>query len=232
MMNDFEEKKKKWVFDKRRQLLKLSIPSQNKFRKLLDQANVFYIKEKPSFILYASTVCFMDFYVPYFQLDIEIDGRQHRFEDQFDKDISKAEFLWDNRIATLRLTNDEVEVMKEIDLEKLWERVPEIQRREVETIKKNQREGWKLFYSRHGISLEMPVWLYSKENKRIYRFDNILLLQRSVHYSEQKVYDVLKGENKSNFLISFDEEEMKEQRKQSLNAMARAHRLKDGEKMH
>ena len=118
--------------------------------------------------------------------------------------------------------------MKEIDLEKLWERVPEIQRREIETIKKNQKEGWKQFYSRYGISLEMPVWLYSKENKRIYRFDNILLLQRSVHYSEQKVYDVLKGENKSNFLISFDEEEMKEQRKQSLNAMARAHRLKDG----
>ena len=228
-MNDFVEKKKKWVFDTRRRLLKMSIPSQNRFKKLLDQANVFYVKEEPSFKIHVPNVCFMDFFIPYFQLDIEIDGRQHRYEDRFDKDISKTEFLWDSGIATLRLTNDEVKVMKEIDLEKLWERVPETQRREIETIKKNQREGWKLFYSRHGISLELPVWLYSKENKRTYRFDNILELQRSVHYCEQKVYDVLKGEDKSNFLVSFDEEEMKEQRKKSLNAMA--HRLKDGVKM-
>lgn len=31
MMNDFVEKKKKWVFDTRRRLLKMSIPSQNRF---------------------------------------------------------------------------------------------------------------------------------------------------------------------------------------------------------
>lgn len=101
--------------------------------------------------------------------------------------------------------------MKGIDLEQLWKRVPEVQRREIETIKKNEREGWKLFYSRHDISLKKPVWLYSKENKRIYKFDNILELQRSVHYSEKKVFVVLKGEDKSNFFVSFDEEEMWEQ---------------------
>ena len=69
-MNDFAEKKKKWVFDRRRQLLKTFIPSQNKFKKLLDQANILYVREQPSFKLYSSDVCFMDFYVPYYQLDI------------------------------------------------------------------------------------------------------------------------------------------------------------------
>ena len=210
MMNDFVEKKVKWVFDTRRRLLKMPIPGQNRFKMMLDQANVFYVKEEPSFKIHTSNVCFMDFYIPYFQLHIEIDGRQHRYEDQFDKDISKAEFLWGSRIATLRLTNDEVDMMKKVDLEKLWGRVPETQRREIETIKKNEREGWRLFYSCHGISLEKPVWLYSKENKRTYRFENILELQRSVHYSEKKVFDVLKGEDKSNFFVSFDEEDMKE----------------------
>ena len=87
-------------------------------------------------------------------------------------------------------------------------------------------EGWRLFFSHRNIDLDSPIWLYFNENRKTYRFDNILELQRSVHYCEQKVYDVLKGEDKSNFLVSFDEEEMKEQRKQSLTAMA--HRLKDG----
>ena len=69
-MNDFAEKKKKWVFDRRRQLLKTFIPSQNKFKKLLDQANILYVREQPSFKLYSSDVCFMDFNVPYYKLDI------------------------------------------------------------------------------------------------------------------------------------------------------------------
>lgn len=55
-MNDFAEKKKKWVFDRRRQLLKTFIPSQNKFKKLLDQANILYVREQPSFKLYTSDV--------------------------------------------------------------------------------------------------------------------------------------------------------------------------------
>ena len=209
MMNDFAEKKKKWVFDRRRQLLKTFIPSQNKFKKLLDQANILYVREQPSFKLYTSDVCFMDFYVPYYQLDIEIDGRQHRYKDRFDKDLSKAEFLWNDRIATLRLTNVEVDAMNEIDKESLWEKVPENQRCKIERIKEEQMEGWKLFFSHRNIDLDSPIWLYYNENRKTYRFDNILELQRSVHYPNEKVLGVLKGEMKSNFLVSFDEEEMK-----------------------
>ena len=208
-MNNFAEKRKEWVFKQRNKLLRMIVPGQDKFRNLLDAAHILYVREQPSFRCYSSDVCFMDFYVPYYQLDIEIDGRQHRYEDRYEKDISKADFLWKDRIATIHISNKEVWSLDKIDIKQLWEdRVTEEQRNEIERVKRNQMEGWRLFYSRHHIGLDLPVWLFFKENRRTYRFDNILDLQRSIHYDEEKVFGVLEKERKSNFFVSFDKKEL------------------------
>ena len=185
------------------------VPGQDKFRNLLDAAHILYVREQPSFRCYSSDVCFMDFYVPYYQLDIEIDGRQHRYEDRYEKDISKADFLWKDRIATIHISNKEVWSLDKIDIKQLWEdRVTEEQRNEIERVKRSQMEGWRLFYSRHHIGLDLPVWLFFKENRKTFRYDNILDLQRSVHYDEEKVFGVLEKERKSNFFVSFDKKEL------------------------
>lgn len=66
--------------------------------------------------------------------------------------LSKAEFLWNDRIATIHISNEEVWDLEKIDIKQLWEdRVTEEQRFEIERIKRNQMEGWRLFYSRHHI---------------------------------------------------------------------------------
>lgn len=208
-MNNFAEKRKEWVFKQRNKLLRMFVPGQDKFRNLLDAAHILYVREQPSFRCYSSDVCFMDFYMPYYQLDIEIDGRQHRYEDRYEKDILKADFLWKDRIATIHISNEEVWSLDKIDIKQLWEdRVTEEQRNEIERVKRNQMEGWRLFYSRHHIGLDLPVWLFFKENRRTYRFDNILDLQRSIHYDEEKVFGVLEKERKSNFFVSFDKKEL------------------------
>ncbi len=208
-MNNFAEKRKEWVFKQRNKLLRMIVPGQDKFRNLLDAAHVLYVREQPSFRCYSSDVCFMDFYVPYYQLDIEIDGRQHRYEDRYEKDISKTDFLWKDRIATIHISNKEVWSLDKIDIKQLWEdRVTEEQRNEIERVIRNQMEGWRLFYSRHHIGLDLPVWLFFKENRKTYRFDNILDLQRSIHYDEEKVFGVLEKERKSNFFVSFDKKEL------------------------
>ena len=208
-MNNFAEKRKEWVFKQRNKLLRMIVPGQDKFRNLLDAAHILYVREQPSFRCYSSDVCFMDFYVPYYQLDIEIDGRQHRYEDRYEKDISKADFLWKDRIATIHILNKEVWSLDKIDIKQLWEdRVTEEQRNEIERVKRSQMEGWRLFYSRHNIGLDLPVWLFFKENRKTYRFDNILDLQRSIHYDEEKVFGVLEKERKSNFFVSFDKKEL------------------------
>lgn len=208
-MNNFAEKRKEWVFKQRNKLLRMIIPGQDKFRNLLDAAHILYVREQPSFRCYSSDVCFMDFYVPYYQLDIKNDGRQHRYEDRYEKDISKADFLWKDRIATIHILNKEVWSLDKIDIKQLWEdRVTEEQRNEIERVKRSQMEGWRLFYSRHHIGLDLPVWLFFKENRKTYRFDNILDLQRSIHYDEEKVFGVLEKERKSNFFVSFDKKEL------------------------
>ena len=208
-MNNFAEKRKEWVFKQRNKLLRMIVPGQDKFRNLLDAAHILYVREQPSFRCYSSDVCFMDFYVPYYQLDIEIDGRQHRYEDRYEKNIAKADFLWKDRIATIHISNKEVWSLDKIDIKQLWEdRVTEEQRNEIERVKRNQMEGWRLFYSRHHIGLDLPVCFFLKENRRTYRFDNILDLQRSIHYDEEKVFGVLEKKRKSNFFVSFDKKEL------------------------
>lgn len=150
----------------------------------------------------------MDCYIPYYQLDIEIDGRQHRYVDRFDKDKDKAFFLWEDRIATIHLTNQEVEKMEKLDIDNLLEKVPEEQRIEIEGIKKQQVVGWEKFYTTQQIDLERKIFLYSTENDNKYFFSNILELQRSIHYDCEKVLNILKQKKRSNIFISYNWEEL------------------------
>lgn len=201
-------KKEEWVFNRRRDLLIKETHAQKKFRELLDQENVFYVREQPAFTLSNRFCCFMDCYIPYYQLDIEIDGRQHRYVDRFDKDKDKAFFLWEDRIATIHLTNQEVEKMEKLDIDNLLERVPEEQWIEIEGIKKQQLVGWEKFYTTQQIDLERKIFLYSTENDNKYFFSNILELQRSIHYDCEKVLNILKQKKRSNIFISYNWEEL------------------------
>lgn len=203
-------KKEEWIFNRRRNLLRKETHAQKKFRKLLDKENVFYVREQPAFKLSMEFSCFMDCYIPYYQLDIEIDGRQHRYVERFDKDTKKADFLWEDRIATIHLTNQEVEEMEDLDMEKLWEKVPINQRIEIERIKSQQMGGWVKFYTAKQIDLEKEIFLYSTENDMTYIFSNILELQRSIHYDSDKILSILKQEKRSNIFVSFIQSELNE----------------------
>ena len=197
-------KKEEWMFTHRKELLIKETLAQKKIRELLDKENIFYVREQPIFKEYTKEGYFMDLYVPYYQLDIEVDGRQHRIEDRYDKDIKKADFLWEDRIATLHLTNQEVNMMEQIDMDNLLERVPEKQLVEIERIKNQQLVGWENFYTKNDIDLERKIFLYSTENDMTYSFSNILELQRSIHYDCDKILNILEQKKRSNIFVSFN----------------------------
>ncbi len=208
-MENFVDSYKKLVYNTRKKLLKEHIPCQDRFEKLLKKANVYYVREKEAYDIRQSTyMCFMDFYIPYYDIDIELDGKQHRFEDQYDRDVTKAEFLWRNYgIATVRLTNEEVNSMDRIDIDDILSRVPVDRLNQIKRIKRGEREGWKLFYHNNNIDIEKPVYLFSVENKKTYEFDNIIELQQSISYDNRKTLEILNGRN-ARIRISFDKESL------------------------
>ena len=80
----------------------------------------------------------MDFYIPYYKLDIELDGKQHRDIEHFKRDVEKSEFLWnDEHIATVRISNEKVRELQRLDIQAIWECVD----REKSNKKKCNRKG-------------------------------------------------------------------------------------------
>jgi very-short-patch-repair endonuclease len=61
----------------------------------------------------------LDFYVPKFQIAIEVDGKIHLKKEQKERDLNKDTFLTENGIRVVRFTNEEVLNNIEIVLAKL-----------------------------------------------------------------------------------------------------------------
>lgn len=202
----------KWVFTQRVKLLKQVIDCQEQFKSMLNKANVLYIREHPRYDVKTKEFCFMDFYIPFYNLDIELDGKQHHLVDNLKKDTSKAEFLWrDERIATLRIQNDEVRRMTSVNIEDLWNRVETEKMNTIDNIFNQQKKGWLNYYKYNSIDINSPVWLYFTETYKYYSYNNILDAQRaSPTNKDDKFYDALKGSTTSNFFVSFDEEQLKQ----------------------
>jgi len=201
-----------WVFTKRRELLSQKIECQERFKRLLKKANVLYIRESPRFKMNTGEFCFMDFYIPYYKLDIELDGKQHRDIEHFKRDVEKSEFLWnDEHIATVRISNEKVRELQRLDIQAIWECVDREKRNVIERELLQRREGWLNFYKYNEFDVNTPIWLYSKENFQFLQYNNVIEAQRACLLSDdKKFYDILEGETKYNFIAAFCEDELNE----------------------
>lgn len=66
---------------------------------------------------------------------LKLTGGSTDYEDRYEKDISKADFLWKDRIATIHISNVEVGSLDKIDIKQLWEdRVTLEQPNEIERV--------------------------------------------------------------------------------------------------
>lgn len=202
----------KWVSDIKNSHLAKDFKIEDLFQEKLNKTNFLYFRESPRYRVYSRAKFFMDFYIPYYQLDIELDGKEHRYEGRFDKDRTKEKYLWDNeRIATVRLSNQEVENMSEVDVDKLWEQVSMSKCCEIERILRSCKEGWKLFYEANNISISSPIYLFVAGLDKIYRYDNILELQRATGFESEYIKTILNRNSRSDktkYFISFSEEDL------------------------
>ena len=192
-------------------------PFEEMFKELLDEFEVFYIRESKRFTITEDKhrCYFMDFYIPYY--NIEIDGKPHEVsEKQKGIDKTKTRYLKNQKdILTVRIPNDKVEEMykkRVIDWNVVFQDISkeELIDREHTYIAKTR--SWKKEFSRLGVDTEKPIFLYYACTDHFYHFDNILELRRSLHLKCGKVIYYIDYEFKSvraQYFISWDEEILK-----------------------
>ncbi|MBP3777502.1 MAG: hypothetical protein J6I37_11005 [Prevotella sp.] len=194
-------------------------PFEEMFKELLDEYDIFYIRESKRFSITEDIhrCYFMDFYIPYYNIDIEIDGKIHDVSKKRKGiDKTKTKYLKNQKdILTVRVSNDKVEEMykkRVIDWNVVFQDISkeELIDREHTYIAKTR--SWKKEFSRLGVDTERPIFLYYACTDHFYHFDNILELRRSLHLKCGKVIYYIDYEFKSvraQYFISWDEEILK-----------------------
>ena len=194
-------------------------PFEEMFKELLDEFEVFYIRESKRFTITEDKhrCYFMDFYIPYYNIDIEIDGKPHEVsEKQKGIDKTKTRYLKNQKdILTVRVSNDKVEEMykkRVIDWNVVFHDISKEELIDREHTYIAKIRSWKKEFSRLGVDTEKPIFLYNACTDNFYHFDNILELRRSLHLKCGKVIYYIDYEFKSvraQYFISWDEEILK-----------------------
>ena len=200
-------------------------PSYNEhqcmFQRLLDQTGLFYMKESHRFTYETETRYYMDFYIPYYKVDIEIDGRHHAYGKRRKMDETKTNYYETKKsIKTIRFWNEDVEKMdvegkfnEQLFLEKLSE---DGYLEKIEKHFRNAKKSWTQNYEKWAphIDITKMVLFFNTENAVTYRYDNVLELQRAIGKDTKwLIHNIERGLKsiKTKYIISYSEKKLQEQ---------------------
>ena len=106
-------KNKEFINSRRYKLLNKKSRAENHFKNLLINSKIKYIREKSNEIGY--NLYYTDFYIPLLKLNIEIDGKEHLNNIEYDLK-KELKIFNDNKSLTIRLTNEEVLLIDKISI--------------------------------------------------------------------------------------------------------------------
>ena len=191
------------------------------FQRLLDQIGLFYMRESHRFTYESETRYYMDFFIPYYQIDIEIDGRHHAYGKRKKMDETKTNYYKTKKyIKTIRFWNEDVEKMdtegkfnEQLFLEKLSE---DGYLEKIEKHFRNAKKSWTQNYAGWAphIDITKEVFLFNTENAVTYRYDNVLELQRAIGKETKWIIRSIERDLRSintKYIISFTDQKLQEQ---------------------
>lgn len=121
---DYADKRVASVFsgfkERKKNLLEFTNPSIENLERALKELGVYFTRER-SFFDMVGTLCYADFYLPYFNIVIEVDGEYHNNTKQQWIDKQKELFIAKRSIATVRFTNIESLAIEKFDHIKMLE---------------------------------------------------------------------------------------------------------------
>ena len=162
--------------------------AESHFEKLLISSGLYFRREKGNY-KYKTRWSYFDFYIPYYNLFVEIDGESHNNEKQ----------------NIVRLTNEEVLSMNDVNIEFLLERCFEQSaRKRKKKGKEHSRNRYKAAMSRKRekgiddimksanfeIDKDQKVWLYDNTIGEYFCFNNIIEAKFSFEMSINEIHDL------------------------------------------
>lgn len=188
----------------RNKLLNKNSKAEKHFESLLIKSGLYFRREKCNF-RHGTRWSYYDFYIPFYNLYIEIDGSSHNTTEQKLIDTQKEKIVKNKVKFLVRLTNEEVLSMDSVDIEFLLRRCFE------QSARKRKRHGWVYSKNRyvnvmqrkrqHGyddiketanfdIDESQEVWLYDNEIGNYFCFPNIIQAKFSVEMSVNEIHDL------------------------------------------
>ena len=195
-------------------------PYEEMFKELLDKNDIFYIRESKKFTNTDDIhrCYFMDFYIPYYGIDIEIDGIEHTVSQKRKKmDLVKEKYFEEEKnITTLRISNKSVcEMSKkgELDWNAVFSSLPNEKLKEIEDKYRKKEKSWKWELSRYGVDTEREIFFYYSLTDKFYHYNNLIELRRAIPHKCKKILRYIDREAKSGraqYFISCDEDLLRE----------------------
>lgn len=185
-------------------LLNKNSPAEEHFEGLLIKANIYYVREKGNYRK-NTRWSYYDFYLPYYNLYVEIDGSSHNSEEQ--KAIDKVkERIVRNKIKFItRLTNKEVLDMQSVSVEELLElcfiQSARKRRKGGKEHSRNRYNAVMAMKRRDGrrdilksanfeIDEEQEIWLYDNFSGNYFHFANIFEAKFTVELSVNLIHEL------------------------------------------
>lgn len=207
-------------FGKRKEmLLKKNSEAERHFMHLLDKTPFYYIREK---CCYDGNYnwCYIDFYIPFYKLGIEIDGKEHNTEKQKIKDKKKSNFLLNERgISIYRITNEECLNMKSVDILGIVKNLrhqntetPEMAMKRINEMGREQEEQLTQMQGIAPFDVRREIFVYCKLNDKIYRYKNLYMLKRSIMMKYKDIIRAISNNDNifasNNFIYDFNIESL------------------------
>lgn len=188
----------------RNKLLNKNSAAESHFESLLIKSGLYFRREKGNY-KYKSRWSYFDFYLPYYNLYIEIDGDSHNTKEQKCIDAEKEKIVSRKHKFITRISNEEVLKMKSINIEFLLERCfeqsankrkkkgKEHSKNRYNAVMKEKREHGRNDMMRDAnfeIDENQEIWLYDNVIGGYFRFNNIVEAKFSVEMSVNDIHDL------------------------------------------
>lgn len=200
--------------DRKSALLCKSSKVEKHFAKLLNEAGIFYWREKCCYNKYGRW-CYIDFYIPMYKIAVELDGPEHNSQRLRNKDAVKTEFLVQERgITTVRILNRDCLKMKSVSIIELIKMagLNRTDEKQIAYKKKQRQEEVKQISQMAGFDILKEVWLYDKTKDFVFRFKDLYIAKHSTGIDYKYLISALKNNQDIHtsqlFIMAFTEDEL------------------------
>lgn len=200
--------------NRRNMLLRKDSKAEKHFAKLLNNASIFYTKEKCCYDKFGHWY-YIDFFIPLYGIAIEIDGTEHSKKDRKDKDKKKESFLKKKRnIATIRYTNKECLNMTSISIIDVVKKAgrSKSSKEEIAYKKKVKEEELLQMSKRANFDVYAEIYFYDKDKDTVFKFKDLYMAKHSTGIDYKYLINAMENNENINaskmFILSGDREEL------------------------